>query len=85
MSLLCPINSIAWLKTIIPKYFGNSQFRIEPLAGEDGKDEMLGLIIYGSFPIMEFRNKRHAICKEIEDSGHQKLYKVLSIFQRHQK
>jgi hypothetical protein len=74
--------SIIWLNTIIPKHFGDCKFDLEIVPGED--DEwLLNLIIHGSFPVVDFRARRHAICAEIRKAGHKSLHNIICIFQRH--
>jgi hypothetical protein len=75
-------DSIVWLKTIVPKHFGDSKFDLEFIPGEEENDWLLALVIYGSFSVLEFRSRRHAICNEIRDAGHKIIYDMFCVFQR---
>lgn len=73
---------ISWLQTVIFDFFPDTDFEIELLPAEDEEETLLALRIYGSLSTSDFRNKRHAICQDMIKAGHEKLFKVISIFQR---
>lgn len=74
--------SIAWLRTIIPLYFDGSNYEIDLLPSEEGKDNLLSLKIYNDYTALEFRERRHGISKAILDAGYRDLFIIICIFQR---
>lgn len=74
--------SIAWLFTAVSNFFPGADYEIELLPGENEEENLLALRVYGSLSTSVFRERRHALCKSMIESGHSNLYEVISIFQR---
>ena len=74
--------SVDWLRMAMLIFFPAAGFEIDLLPAEDGEENMLALRVYDSLPVSEFRKQRHAMCKVMLETGHEDLYKIISIFQR---
>ena len=76
------IESVAWLQTATPRFFGGANFEIDLLPAVDGEDNLLALNVYGAFDAAQFRDRRHRICGAMLEAGHNGLHEVISISQR---
>ena len=74
--------SISWLMQVADSFFPGASFVIDFLPSEREEDDLLALEVHASFDPKDFRNRRHMIAEAIRGSGLNKLYDVISIFQR---
>jgi len=75
-------SSITWLMMVASHFFPGANFEIDLLPDEDEENPILALRVYSSFDSNEFRERRHKICQAMLSARHNRLYDVLSIFQR---
>jgi hypothetical protein len=73
---------VTWLQTAAPKFFPGANFEIDILPSEDDESNLIALRVYSSFPVREFRKRRHLICEAMLEAGYKHLYEMIIIFQR---
>lgn len=71
-----------WLQTVVSDFFPGTDFEIELLPAEDEEEALIALRVYGSLSTSDFRKRRHGICQAMIEAGHERLFEVISIFQR---
>jgi hypothetical protein len=74
--------SFTWLQSAAPRFFPAADFGVSVVSAENDEERLLALCIYDCLNPVEFRQRRHALCRAMQEMGHRTLYRLTSIFQR---